>query len=495
MSLDNHQVCHHLDHQDGDINQTTNPANLATTTETRNDIGPEEHINSRDIEHSSSLIRICGLNVCGLNSKINNGILNEYIKQFNIFCVYETKVAKGIDIANFTVFNIKTKPENFRLPGVHGLSVYISDQLAGLCTQINEPDFDCNSVLWIKVSNHFILGAAYMPVEKAKNVWSPEQYSELSLDIFNIKDTYDLPILLIGDFNGRTGDLNDILLHETNDEPNIDNYNYPYILDTFNYLNIPVKRTNKDTKTNKNGRQLVEMCKLTELCILNGRFGADRNIGKNTFDNKTTIDYGICSPDLFSNIVDFSVDIFDRLLSDKHNPVTITINVDNTKIFKQNTIKTNDITIPMVEKVKWDDSREGDYEKEFDMNKINCLDLNLDNIITNSVTQNGVEEISKKLGNIFLEPAKKVGMCKTFNPSSKFKNKKKNNNPWFNNACKISRKNYWKYRKSLPKTTNAEDTTLKHLGKQHKKLIRQVKRQYDKDYNAKLKQLKTFNQK
>ena len=82
-------------------------------------------------------------------------------------------------------------------------------------------------------------------------------------------------------------------------------------------------------------------------------------------------------------------------------------------------------------------------------------------------------------------------MCKSFNPSSIPKNVK-NNNPWFNNACKNSRKSYWKYRRSLSKTTNSEDTTLKNLGKQHKKLIRQVKRKYDKDYNAKLKKIKKF---
>ena len=405
FSSDNHQICHRLDLQVGDTTPTTNSVQV---TATRTDIEPEKLTNPRNIEHTSSLIRICGLNICGLNSKINNGILNEYIKQFDIFCVYETKVAKGTDIDNFTVFNLETKPKHFRLPGVHGLSVYISNQLASLCTQINEPDFDCNSVLWIKVSNHFILGAVYMPVEKAKNVWSPEQYSELSLDIFNIKDTYDLPIMLIGDFNGRTGVLNDILLQETNDDTNIDNYNYPDILDTFNSLNIPVQRTNKDSKTNNNGKKIIEMCKLTELCILNGRFGADKNVGKNTFDNKTTIDYIICSPDLFSNIIDFSVDIFDRLLSDKHNPLNITINVDSTNTYKQKTINTKNVTIPIVDKVKWNDGKEGDYEDGFDMNDIHFLDLNLDTIFTNVVTRDGVEEISKKLSKIFLEPAKKL---------------------------------------------------------------------------------------
>ena len=80
---------------------------------------------------------------------------------------------------------------------------------------------------------------------------------------------------------------------------------------------------------------------------------------------------------------------------------------------------------PIVEKVKWNDSREEDYEKAFDMNEINSLDLNLDNIMTNIITSDNIEEISKKLNNILLEPAKSVGMCKKSNPSSKPKKNKK----------------------------------------------------------------------
>ena len=84
-------------------------------------------------------------------------------------------------------------------------------------------------------------------------------------------------------------------------------------------------------------------------------------------------------------------------------------------------------------------------------------------------------------------------MCKSFNPSSKAK-KPEGNKPWFNNACKSSKSNYWNYKKSLPNETNiTEKAILKNLWNQHKKLIRQVKRKYDKDFNAKLKLLKTSN--
>ena len=260
-----------------------------------------------------------------------------------------------------------------------------------------------------------------MSVEKPN--YNKEQYTELSLDIFSIKADYNLPIVLIGDFNGRTGVLNDALLMETNDNLDIENYDHPDILNSFHSLNIPIHRTNMDRNSNNNGNQIIEMCKLTEICIINGRFGADKNVGKTTFDNKSTIDYAMCSPSLFANITEFSIDTFDRLLSDKHSPINLTINVDITNVDKQMPNNTDvNIVSPIVNKVKWNDGRVEDYEKAFDMNEINNLDLNLDTIITNVITTDNIEEISKKLNNILLEPAKSVGMCKTINQSS---NKKK----------------------------------------------------------------------
>ena len=101
------------------------------------------------------------------------------------------------------------------------------------------------------------------------------------------------------------------------------------------------------------------------------------------------------------------------MLSDKHCPIIVTINVDNTKIVNQKPANTRDnITNPIVEKVKWDDSKKMDYKEGFDMDKIHILDSKIDTIVTNIVTSGSMEEISKSLNNILLEPAKNIGMYK-----------------------------------------------------------------------------------
>ena len=78
-----------------------------------------------------------------------------------------------------------------------------------------------------------------------------------------------------------------------------------------------------DKTVNNNGRRLIDMCRGLDLHIVNGRFGSDYKNGRFTCDNKSTIDYVICSPDLFLNIDEFSVDLYDNLMSDKHSPICV----------------------------------------------------------------------------------------------------------------------------------------------------------------------------
>ena len=86
------------------------------------------------------MIAICSLNVCGLKSKLINGILYDYMKNFDIFCMTETKCKKGVKITDFTCFDLKWENEtdiSYKYPGIHELSVYIKDTLATSCKIIS----------------------------------------------------------------------------------------------------------------------------------------------------------------------------------------------------------------------------------------------------------------------------------------------------------------------------------------------------------------------
>ena len=59
-------------------------------------------------------------------------------------CIYESKVNKGSEITDYTVFNLEKKSNKYPLPAIHGLHVYISDRLSGLCSEIPDMAYFVN---------------------------------------------------------------------------------------------------------------------------------------------------------------------------------------------------------------------------------------------------------------------------------------------------------------------------------------------------------------
>ena len=61
---------------------------MAATTRTR------QHAGAQIGNESRKKINICGLNVYGLNSKLLNGVFTDFIEQFDIFCITESKTSE-----------------------------------------------------------------------------------------------------------------------------------------------------------------------------------------------------------------------------------------------------------------------------------------------------------------------------------------------------------------------------------------------------------------
>ena len=73
------------------------------------------------------------LNVCGLRKKLNDGILEQYIKDFHIVCLSETKVDDMNEslLPDGFKYLFKDKPSqsNFPFGGVHGLGVLLRKEI------------------------------------------------------------------------------------------------------------------------------------------------------------------------------------------------------------------------------------------------------------------------------------------------------------------------------------------------------------------------------
>ena len=132
--------------------------------------------------------------------------------------------------------------------GINGISVFIREHIAHNCTIIDK--FVSESVLWIHLNKNvsgleFILGAVYLPHE--------DIYEFLADDIITIKATYDVPIILLGDFNSRVGLKTDFEYESALEGFYLEQDPLLFFFDKHDLL----ERMNKDGYINNNGNKLL----------------------------------------------------------------------------------------------------------------------------------------------------------------------------------------------------------------------------------------------
>lgn len=273
------------------------------------------------------------MNVCGLQSKVENGIFIKYIEHFDIVCLCETKthVINNDLIPGFKSICKARGDQGHPYGGIHGMCILFKDRYAGLLQEIGGMTSDC--ILWVKIDKRvigfeFVIRAVYIPHEGSK-YHNNDLFDNIADDIIKIKIEYNLPLLLVGDFNARTGHCNDFNNLDNNrfvsvgiDNDNLEMGDSKFQLQS---LGLCKERYSYDKSTNNNGRRLIEFCKSLDVHIVNGRIGDDYRCGRFTCADSSLIDYAIASPELFVKIKNISVDLFDKFLSDKHNPICLTV--------------------------------------------------------------------------------------------------------------------------------------------------------------------------
>ena len=134
-----------------------------------------------------------------------------------------------------------------------------------------------------------------------------------------------------------------------------------------------------DEYVNQNGKSLIELCKVTGLKIVNGRVGHDRSLGEYTCRTgmgQSCIDFCIISPILFCKVDNFSVDNFDRALSNSHsgiklqilgNKQTKTVNVNSETKFDTKCSSYSTFQL------KWDEHKIDEFKANFDIEMIDVI--------------------------------------------------------------------------------------------------------------------------
>ena len=187
--------------------------------------------------------------------------------------------------------------------GQAGVSVLIRDHHQNFVSRIHS---DSPNIIWCRLDKQLLglqadifLAAVYLPPLQSQRKAGEDVISILEKEIH--KYSTQGQILLLGDFNARTGTLNDFIENDADDFLTIHN--------TYNRDTDCPKRNNTDYTINKVGREILRLCIGNRLRILNGRLTGDLD-GKYTCyqtNGASTVDYALASEDLIKTILGFQV--------------------------------------------------------------------------------------------------------------------------------------------------------------------------------------------
>ena len=248
-----------------------------------------------------------------------------------------------------------------------GIAVYFRNYLKlEICACSSE------DLLWVKfpkaVSGHttdIFLCVAYIPPAQSPrhHEVSRDIFQSLSEDIHNFMDQGE--IILIGDFNSRTGMFSKYVF-----EPNtiFEPFLPVYEISADEYTNIPDRRTS-DHVLDGFGQRLVQICTAAKLIILNGRLGSDlleaswtcvKKSKEGAIVGGSIVDYAICSSTLFKKMVNFLVmkDVAEDM--SRHSPLLVTMNFGAT--YGQDTVMEQRFEA-CTKKFHWNDAHEALFQQ------------------------------------------------------------------------------------------------------------------------------------
>ena len=284
------------------------------------------------------------------------------------------------------------------------------------------------------LENIFLICPYMRPSSSSRNILITE------IDIFeSISDKLSQlcnkgDIILIGDMNARTGNLIDIEPYN-DDEINENSIDIEIGNITSNDLDqngmLPL-RCSEDKGYNAYGKRLIELCKMSNMVILNGRTGSDKGIGKFTFTNHrgTSVnDYVVCTKNVLNIIDDFCVS--DPIVFSDHSLISVKIKCKKPSL---NTIDEEAIGYSDV-KMSWKEEMKDEFCNEMNtVHSFNAMSTVLTILENEVINQNVINSCVDKIQEVVINAAH----------SHKIKTRRndvkdkiiKDSNGWYDADCK-----------------------------------------------------------
>ena len=438
---------------------------------------------------NTNRLKIITWNVHGLGEKLKDRDFLQYISQYDLIIFLETmKLDRYVpDVGDFVYKHFQRKyqhPRSRRAAG--GIAVLIRSVLAsdGTVKIVKNSDFS----VWIQISQNniksFIGGVYIPPLDSSSTISSFQNNNSFSLvqeeiSFFSQKGN----VAICGDFNARTGKLTDYVEVSGSDAfdiaplPTNDNCEFPKF-----------KRHTDDHKSNKYGRELIELCKSSNMRIMNGYFQNDKSTGTFTCytpRGKSLIDYLICDPSFYQSLQSFTIEPLN--INSDHRPLVFSIQ-----------LSVNESSQVLKQKDRYAKNSVRYFRYIFDSNSVSSLIESITNVsgltqheifIGNIIRDEGVNEAVNSIYKL-LENAISNNCAK------KYQRTVKNSfpcNKWFDDECKKLK--YLTNNFARKHDLNVEDNLDQYqsLKKSYKATIQRKKRIYQNSIRNELNNLECKN--
>ena len=337
--------------------------------------------------------------------------------------------------------------------------------------------------------NLFIIAPYIKPANSSRNIITCDT------DVFDIvaDKIADLTsrgeVLIMCDLNARTGSLEDYTCTDEN-EFSTDRSITPHELLS---LGISVNRSNQDKTVNEYGLKLIDLCKMSDLIILNGRVGDDKDLGKFTYCNKrgkSVNDYSICSKGVISMIKNFFVCNFNAF-SD-HARIGLELHCDignkNNNLQDCDTVESSDV------KMKWKNERKDEYIYLLDEpNNIILLENISRSLDDDNFNESVLDDCVNNLNKIILTAGESH---KKINTNNSNKSSRPNSHIWYDSDCKDKRLLFECAERLFRNTgSDIDRVQMCEARKIYRKICREKRKQYQLNQANELAYLSSHNPK
>lgn len=278
-------------------------------------------------------IEIVTFNIHGLATKILFPDFMNYLSSCDIFILVETWIEKD-KYNNFEKYFKNFKLTWLEATRVHRYGRAMGGMLIGIKKGLKYTAYTKNVDIVIKTAKNYI---RLVPIYLNCESWSVD-FERL---VTHLNDVYCDNLILIGDFNARTKNLQDLEMVVENVDGSIRR-----------------TRQSEDEQVNDNGKKILQLCNDLSLVILNGRTIGDTE-GKFTFIGgvgKSVIDYCLISQQAKELVSKFSIE--SQMHSD-HLPLKLEL------VIKEDSECKNDYKL--LPKTCWNNSKQSIYNR--DINK------------------------------------------------------------------------------------------------------------------------------